>query len=205
MNTPSSADDLNSRRVDLGLETDEILDSVAGVFVSDPDDFVRRYVQKGGQGWSSMLDPAFFVGAVSAGVAASATWAAIKASIAAVINSLIPVSGPSNTGQLLTAGGELDPELERMLRQTYINTRALVDGSRDVEHDLDEAEIFHHVLFFQHLLPRLRLVELSEDHFRRLNMAAKETPERLSTSQLVARIVERWLREHPNSGIGLLD
>jgi len=195
------ADSFADRVIRLSDDVDPVLDQIDDILSENAEEFVRSFVDKGGQGWSSMLDPSFFIGATSAGVAAAMTWDAFKLTMKRVLRTVHQVPGPSD-GSLLQRNGELDPDLERMLKDVWGTAKGL-SGSQIPQHTVDEAEAFHWVLFFGELMRTEGFVKVRRDHYQQLQEAAAATPEQLTPSQLVARIVDQWLHENPNANIGL--
>src|SRR3954451_2316389 len=84
-----------SDRDDLRADVDSILNEIDESIEENAEAFIHSYLQKGGQGWSEILDPAFFVGAAAAGVAAAATWDTFKLAMTKVIKAIRQAGGPA--------------------------------------------------------------------------------------------------------------
>jgi ubiquitin-like protein Pup len=81
-----------SRRLSDGV--DKIVDEIDEIWGGDAEEFVRSYVQKGAQGWSTFVHPSFFVCAATAGIVASATYDAFKNVMATIVHAISKVPGP---------------------------------------------------------------------------------------------------------------
>jgi ubiquitin-like protein Pup len=183
-------------------EVDAILDEIDGVTEENAEAFVKSYAQKGGQGWSSFLDPSFYAGAAAAGVVAGATWESFKAMLARITKALRQMPGPPSPSPLI--GDETyDANFEYMLKRAWATAVLLMD-QRDIGHSIDDATALHWALFFIELQRTLRFVRLRSDHYERITRIAAATPERLDQSQLIAKIIDQWLHQNPNAEIGLM-
>ncbi len=193
--------DLSSRDIPVHADDDDLLEEIDKVLEQSSEEFVRGYVDKGGQGWSGFFDPAFFIGAVNAGLAAAMTWDLFKLTVKRTISALSQTPGPASS--LLSADGELDPGVELALKEAWQSAKEFRESS--VRHSLDEAETLHWQIFFREFMHAGGFVRLRLEHLDQLRRIASMTPERLSTSQLLARIIDKWLRENPNATIGIAD
>lgn len=198
------ADDGDSARkarlAALSQDVDDELDEIDTTLETDAEAFVRGFVMKGGQGWSSFLDPSFFIGAAAAAVAGGAAWDGFKIAMAKTIHALRRIPG-AHSDHALKDDGSYNPDFEHMLEGTWETARRLIDENTP-DHTLDEATALHWVLFYNELQNMLPAVRLDPSVYAQLTAVAATTPERLSTSQLVARIVDAWLRENPNAQQG---
>jgi len=157
--------------------------------------FVRSYAQKGGQGWSTFLDPGFYVGAAAICVVAGGTWDSFKLILGRVVKALRQLPGPPIPSPL--AGDDsYDPEFEHMLRQTWLNAIRLI-RQQDIEHSIDEATALHWGLFFAELERTLGYVRLRPDQYQQIIRIAAAETERRSPSQIIAKIVDEWLEQRP--------
>jgi ubiquitin-like protein Pup len=164
---------------------DELLDEIDQVLTENAENFAHAYAQKGGQGWSLILDPAFFTGAVAAGVAAEATYDAVKGGITRLLKAL-----RGSEHGYLSGTGEIDPGLEEMLRRQWDLSCGVV-SDEPPQHSIDEAQAVHWILFFRDLIRTRRLVSLRPDHYV-LALNAASGPE-----QFVAGAIDHWLIDHP--------
>ena len=89
------ADEVRKRHEQLSDAVDAILDEVDEVLDEQAKEFVRSYVQKGGQGWSGIFTPEFYVGAASAGIYAGATYDMFKTVIRRITKHLLQRPGRS--------------------------------------------------------------------------------------------------------------
>lgn len=188
------------RRERLGEDVDTILDEIDDVLEENAEVFVRAYVRKGGQGWSSFLDPSFFVGAAAASVVAAASWDALKLSVNKVIAALRHTGDGS--AHMLNADELLADGTEELLRKAWERARRIPTDAPP-GHDTDEASALQWILFLSELHRATGFVKLRAEHYEKIAAAAAASPEMLQPSQLVARIIDEWLRRHPNAGIGL--
>ena len=189
-----------ARQAALSQDVDAVIDEIDTPLDTDAEAFVRSFVQKGGQGWSSFLDPSFFIGAAAAAVAGGAAWDGFKIAMAKTIHALRHIPG-ANSDHALKDDGSYNPDFEHMLEGVWETARHLIDEYTP-DHTLDEATALHWVLFYNELQNTLPAVRLEPRVHARLTAVAATTPERLSTSQLVARIIDAWLRENPNAQQG---
>ena len=185
---PGSSGDPDVSAV-LNDHADAVLDEIDAILEEGSEPFVRSFVGRGGQGWSAFLDPAFYTTAAAHGVISGASWAAVKAAMTRVLRSLRQVR-PINE---LTPEGNLDPHLEQQLRDSWDRTRELLTGA-GIDHSADEATALHWTLFAIELKRELKTIELPAEYHDRIYRAAAETPEQLTPSQLVTRIVDQWLQ-----------
>ena len=208
MEAKNSSQDVPGADADAELrsELDALLDEIDEPLEEGTEEFVRKYVQKGGQGWSGLLDPSFFVGAAAASLAAAMVWDTFKTVIGRVVHALQNVPGPVTPDALLP-DGSLNPEFEELLHEAWWTAERLLKGKETgpLLHSMDEATALHWVIFFTEMQKAQGLVRLRPDHYKHISQAAAATPERLSPSQLVARIVDRWLRENPMADRGIAD
>jgi ubiquitin-like protein Pup len=179
------------------------MDEINDVLDTNAEEFVRAYVQNGGQGWTGFLDPAFFAGAVSAGVVAGATWDGFKLVVKKAIHALRQAPGPSTTSLLIGDDGDLEEGFASMLRAEWEMNEGIL-AHEPSGHTVDDAIRFHWMLFFGELLRSERLIRLEPAQYRVVAEAADATPEHLSVAQMVSRIIHQWAQQHPNSGIGLV-
>jgi hypothetical protein len=157
-------------------------------------EFVRSFVEAGGQGWSAFIDPEFYVMAAAQGVIAEVTWISFKKAMTRTLRSLRLAPGPTPD---LTPGGSLEPAFERQLSQPWERAQGLTQG-QNIDHTMDEASALHWMVFSIELQRELKSVKLRPDHYERISRAAAATVEQLTPDQLVARIIEQWLRSNPD-------
>ena len=155
-----------------------------------------------GESFLDSLDPSFFVGAVAAGVAATATWETFKAAFVRVVQALRHLPGPSNVADLLSEGDELQYDIEEMLRRVWQMASGITKG--EAGHGIEEAHAFQAILVTREILRSQHYVKLSVDHYEALSQAGGALAERLTPTQLLARIIEEWIRKNPNATIGLM-
>ncbi|MFD8383127.1 ubiquitin-like protein Pup [Streptomyces sp. NPDC059679] len=179
---------------------DGTLSHIDDILQDNSEDFVRSFVERGGQGWSAFLDPQFYALAAAHGVISGATWAAFKSAMTRVLRSLHMVRAHLD----LTTEGTLDPQLEQQLHIAWNRTRKLIQGE-SIEHSMDEATAFHWTVFAMELESELKTVKLRDDHYQIIARMTAATPESPTPSQLIARIIDEWLRENPEAGIGFPD
>ena len=72
-----------------------------------------------------------------------------------------------------------------------------------MEHTTAEYTALHSALYSLELQKSLHIVRLSPEQYDRVARAGTAVPEQLSPSQLVAKIVDQWLKKNPHSDIGL--
>lgn len=189
------------RQEKLSDDVDAILDRIDEVQEEAAEEFVRSYVQKGGQGWSTFVDPSFFIGAATASIVASATYDSFKKMIATVLHAINKAPGPVETN-VYKPDGSLDYEIEYVLREAWDTASELFEEN-SARHTIDEATALHWALFIETLLSTEPLVRLDPDQFKRLRRAGAKRPEKLTPSQLVSFVVHQWFARNPNADIGL--
>lgn len=188
------------RHKEMNEDADTILDEIDEVLEEHAEEFVRRYVRKGGQGWSMFLDPAFFVGAAAAGVAAAATWDTFKLAMTKFINALRQTGGLPEA--MVDKDGSLTRETE--LQMWYAWKRASeVRSPNEPTHDIDEATAVHWLAFLSELHRAAGLVKLGSEHYRKITAAAENANVPVPTFHLVAQIIDEWLRRNPNADRGI--
>jgi ubiquitin-like protein Pup len=199
---PAGDDRKGERGEELKEELDALLDEIDDVNEESAEEFVKSYAQKGGQGWSSLVDPSFFIGAAAASLAAGITWDVFKTLTGRVVHALRNVPGPSGPDVLLS-DGSYDENFEYALNEAWSTAKNLLKTEKPFQHSLDEATALHWLLFFTEMQRAQRFIRLRPDHYERITRAAAATPERLQPSQVVARIIDQWLRENPMTEHGI--
>jgi len=183
-------------------ETDIILDEIDQVLDETAEEFVRGFVEKGGQGQSFLLSEAFYISAAAQGVIGNASYEIFRAVIVRVIKALRQVPGPHRQDSLRPDGSP-DFELEETLRRVWNLAVELTTADGRVEHTTAEYTALHSALYSLELQKSLHIVRLSPEQYDRVARAGTAVPEQLSPSQLVAKIVDQWLKKNPHSDIGL--
>ncbi len=184
--------------VDLGAAVDDLMAEIDDELTANEEDFVRSFVQKGGQGWSGLLDPSFFVAAASISVAAGMSWDSFLRMMNRLVLAVRQVPGPSNTEALLGDDDRLDPSFVEMLEYAWRRAQGLLT-KRPSEHSLDEAEIFHWMLFSHDFIRAQYFIRLRPDQYQAIERAAESDPGRLNPTELLQRIIDRWIDENPNA------
>ncbi|MBI4381964.1 MAG: ubiquitin-like protein Pup [candidate division NC10 bacterium] len=185
-----------SKGKELKEELDDWMDEIDEVLDKNAEEFVKSYVQGGGQGESGLLDPSFFVGAATASLLAGITWDVFKGLAGRVLRALRGVPGPSMEPRATMEDGSLDPAFEYVLEEAWLTARDLI-AKGPIRHTRDEARALHWTLFFLELQRTHRLIQLPPEMYQKIRKIAAATPERLHPSQFVARIVDKWLKENP--------
>lgn len=176
---------------------DGLLDDFEEVLSTSPELFIRSYVQKGGQGWSFLLTPEFYVTAAVAGVLSGATYDGFRAIIAKVVRALHQVPGPSNPSPL-EMDEDYDPTFDEVLEDSWKQAVRLA-MLRNVEHSIDGAAAVHWALFTIELNQALGSVRLGRERYQRLaNASAAAGKNKLSPSMLAADIIDQWLEQNQN-------
>lgn len=183
------------RHKKLSDDIDRILDEPDEVVLEEnAEEFVRSYVQKGGQGWSGFFTPEFYVGAAAAAIPAGATYDIFKAAIRRVTKALLQVPGRST----------LTPEeyeaihaarYEDMIIEEAWKTASRLTKQEDIQHSIDEATALHWTLLTIELQRSLGSIPLGAKRYERLVRASAATEESLDASLLAARIIDQWLEQ----------
>jgi prokaryotic ubiquitin-like protein Pup len=198
---PQSANDAAPSPDDLDL--DATLDEIDEVLEENAEEFVKQYVRKGGQGDTALFTMEFLIGAVAGGVAGNATYDMIKAALFRTFRAFRQIGRPVSdvTDE---DGSYLYEEDERELAAIYEMARR-IPTPYPPRHDPDEALAVHWLVYLRELHREAGFVQLLPKHYRKIAAAGMAAPERLQPSQLVAKIVDQWLRENPNADIGVYD
>jgi ubiquitin-like protein Pup len=194
-------EEVRERHEKLSDDVDAILDEIDEVLEESAEEFVRSYVIKGGQGWSTFIDPSFFVGAATASIVAAVTYDAFKKMIASVIHAINKVPGPVET-RVFANDGSLDPGFEQIVNEAWEVAHEML-GPGAAQHSMDEATALHWTVFFRELMNNAPLVKLEPDQFERVRRAGAARSERLTPSQVISLVVSEWLSRNPNAEIGL--
>ncbi|MFD9597363.1 ubiquitin-like protein Pup [Kitasatospora sp. NPDC059973] len=173
--------------------TDATLDAIDAILEENAEEFVRGFVKRGGQGWSTFLDPSFYVGAAAAGIIAGATWDSFKKVIARVHQALSSAPGPALP--LADEDDLLATAVEVTLEGAWRTAEDLVK-QRNPQHSIDEAAALHWVLYSVELFHELNTIRLGPEQYTQIARIAAEDPERLTADQLVGRIVEQWIQDN---------
>jgi ubiquitin-like protein Pup len=173
---------------------DRILDEIDEPLEENAEEWVRSYVQKGGQGWSGFFTPEFYVGAAAAGVLSGATYDIFKGVIRRITKALLQVPGrsrisPEEYEAVDTGGYEAE-----IIKEAW-NTASRLAKQEDIQHSIDEATALHWALFTIELEHSLGSIHLGAQRYERLVQANAATGEQLDTSQLAARIIDQWLEQ----------
>jgi ubiquitin-like protein Pup len=195
-NNDDSHDEIEQRQEQLSDDVDAILDQIDdGRLEENAEEYVRSYVQKGGQGWSEFLTPEFFVGAAATGAIAGATYDMFKESIRRIVKALRQTAGPSNSSPL-EEDDSFNSEYERVLKHAW-DTGIRLAKQQGIEHSIDEATALHWILFAMELQRSLGSVNLGIKRYKRLARASAADAEHVGPSRLAARIIDEWLKQHP--------
>lgn len=185
-----SRDDKVGRLTD---DVDHLLDEISDKLDSEAEEFVRGFIQKGGQGWSSFLDPAFFIGAATASLVAGVAWDAFKVSMAKSIHALRHVQLRNDTPIHVDEGsGEevYDDDFVHVLSEAWDTAQKLL-ASDVPSHTVDEATALHWALFMTQLQARAGLVRIAPEQREQLKAAAAGLPN-TSPSALLTAIIGEW-------------
>ena len=189
------------RAAQLSDSVDGILDMIDELLEENAEPFDPSYVQKGGQGWSTFVDPGFFVGAATAGIVASATYDSFKTVLAKVVHRLNKIPGPVEI-HVYNPDGSIDRDFENSLTEAWQTAEKLLKG-KVAHHTIDEANALHWALFVREFLKTEPLIRLDPMQFERLRKAGESRPEKLNPDQMARLIVSQWFARNPNADIGL--
>jgi ubiquitin-like protein Pup len=189
------AAEVRERHEDLSDAVDAILDEIDEVMNKNAEEFVRSYVQKGGQGWSGFFTPEFYVGAASAGIYGGATYDMFKAVIRRITKYLLQIPGRTSVTLEEYETSEI-PEYEASRIEEAWKTASRLAEQQDVQHSMDEATALHWKLFTQELEHSLGSVRLGNRRIARLVRANAASEKPLDVSPLAARIIDQWLEQN---------
>ncbi|MFI0966070.1 ubiquitin-like protein Pup [Streptomyces sp. NPDC021080] len=188
---------LDLRTAGSRASTDSILDEMDAALQADEEQFVRSFVQKGGQGWSGIVDPSFFVGAVTVSAASGMAWDDFLKMMARILSAMRHVPGPGDPESFLQEDGTLDLQLQEMLLGDWRMAKSVMGGN-PVGHSVDESAAFHWALFTRDFFKSQWFVRLRADQFN--VMLRRAASEGLEPSELAERIIDRWIDGTPNGG-----
>ncbi|MFD9332956.1 ubiquitin-like protein Pup [Streptomyces sp. NPDC060028] len=177
---------------------DDILHEIDDVVSSDEMEFVTSFVQKGGQGWSGLLEPSFFIGVVSVSVTAGMPWVTFKKMMSRLLLAIDQIPGPSNAEALLRGDGTLDENFEEMLHAEWRSAEYLLD-EQPPKHSLDEAAALHWVLFYKAFTQEQHLIQIRADQYQEIKRVAAAGPEYLEPNELLERILSQWINDNPST------
>lgn len=168
---------------------------VDSMSAEDAERFVRAYVQRGGQGWSTFVDPSFFVGAAAASMAAGVTWDVFKLTVGKSLRALRHI-GEATESPLPPGAPEFDDTLdstpfENAVREAWESATRVQSDSGDLQHSIDEAVIVQWTTFMLQLQAEGRFLRLPHQLRQRLHEEAEQqatTVEALVTELLVAHV-----------------
>jgi ubiquitin-like protein Pup len=191
-NDDAEAEEVRARHERLSEAVDAILDEIDEVEEENANEFVRSYVQKGGQGWSGFITPEFYVGAAAAGVLSGATYDMFKEVLRRISKALRQVPGRST-------GTSKDYEVEDIsaYEATVINEAWQIASrlaeQQDIQHSIDQATALHWAVFTMELEHSLGSIHLGTERYERLVRASAASDEEMDESELAARIIDQWL------------
>lgn len=116
---------------------------------------------------------------------------AFKTAIAKVVRKLSSASRDP-----ILPDGTYDPDFDHAMREAWSTAQRILDQKSQVHGNIDEATALHWVAFLLELKKSNQMIQLPPDMFQKICQIASTTPERLSPSQLVARIVDKWIKEN---------
>ncbi|WP_142154050.1 ubiquitin-like protein Pup [Streptomyces sp. SLBN-31] len=172
------------------------MDEIDAVLQADEEQFVRSFVRKGGQGWSGIVDPSFFLGVVSVSAASGMAWDDFLKMMARILFAMRHVPGPGDPESFLQEDGTLDLQLQEMLLADWRMVKSVMEGN-PAGHSVDESAAFHWALFTRDFFASQCFVRLRFDQFD--VMLRRGASEGLEPSELAERIVDHWIDEHLNS------
>jgi ubiquitin-like protein Pup len=190
----TEAEKMLEHAASLSDDVDRILDEIDEPLEEGAEDFVRSYVQKGGQGWSGFFTPEFYVGAAAAGILSGATYDIFKGVIRRITKALLQVPGrshisPEEYEAMESAGYEAE-----VIKGAW-KTASRLAKQENIQHSIDEATALHWALFTIELERSLGSIHLGAQRYERLLQANAAAGEPLETSQLAARIIDQWLEQ----------
>ncbi|WP_433452521.1 ubiquitin-like protein Pup [Streptomyces sp. CA-142005] len=188
---------LSPRTAGSQVSLHNVMDEIDAVLQADEEQFVRSFVQKGGQGWSGIVDPSFFMGVVSVSAASGMDFDDFLKMMARILSAMRHVPGPGDPESFLREDGTLDLHLQEMLLADWGMFRSVMEGN-PAGHSVDESAAFHWALFTRDFFASQRFVRLRADQFNAiLRRAASEG---LEPSELAEQIVDHWIDGHPGRG-----
>jgi ubiquitin-like protein Pup len=194
-NEEAPASSAAHRREELEDDVDAILDRIPEVLEENAEEYVRSYVQTGGQGWSDFLGPEFYFAAASAGVLGNATYDLFKRAIDRMGKALRQIPGPMLPSPI-EDDPDYEPSYEENLRRAWGTANRVAKLQGVAEHSNDEATALHWVLFTIEMRRSLGSVNLGQRRYERLARASSDMSEPIDPSELAQQIIDLWLREH---------
>jgi prokaryotic ubiquitin-like protein Pup len=208
-----------AHKAELDSEVDSLLDELDDVLEVNAEEFVRSYVEKGAQGVTDYLTPEFFEHVVAEAIAAHVVYdAVLKPALLTTIRALRkylkgyysdnrgPRKFPLPEGSIWDITNEDGsfkyPEDEQLLKDLYDSFSKIPLPPRP-QHDQQEADAAHAIIFFKQLMERSHWVELDPEHHRVLQEAGRRKPgAKLTPSQVASDIIGAWIQKNPNASIG---
>lgn len=178
---------VGERHDQLSDDIEAIADMIDEVLEENAEEFVRSYVEKGGQGWSGFFTPEFYVGAAAAGILSGATYDIFKTVIRRITKALLQIPGRSTVRP--------DQAYEDMIIEEAWITASRLAAQEGIQHSIDEATALHWALFTIELEHSLGSIHLGAQRYERLVRASAATEDSLEASELGARIIDQWLEQ----------
>ena len=176
-------DEANASRIqDLrnsGKTVDDILDEIDEVYEENSDEFVRSYVQKGGQGESFDLTIQFLASTAALAIWQGMNYDLFKQLATQFFRRLHPPDEP------------VSQPTEAELRAGFAAAERVIDREKELNHSEEEAAAFKAIIFANEMHHRLGIVHLGFERYARLYLAAES--QGLGPSRLAGQIIDEWL------------
>ncbi|MBT2487742.1 ubiquitin-like protein Pup [Streptomyces sp. ISL-96] len=182
------------------VDLDRVFEEIESILHEDEEQFVREFVQQGGQGWSGFLEPSFFIGMASFGVASGMSWRDFMHAVRRFLIALSGVPGPANTEVFLDEDGEIKADFVEMLHEEWFRAEVISRGM-PFDHSAEDSIAFHWVMFARDFLKSQCLVRLSVEQYSVIELEAASSVEGWGPSELVQRIIDRWISEQRSNGL----
>ena len=145
-------------------DIDKLLDEIDDILEENAADFVESFRTRGGQGWSSFVDPQFFIGAAVASMLGNMAYDVFKGLIARVFTAL--------GARPIQPDGRYDGDFEERLHMAWVSAQEVLDRASPVHGTVEQAAALHWTLFFVEFTKVHRLVQLPPEIYQQVRSAA---------------------------------
>ena len=148
-------------RQNCGKTVDDILDEIDEVYEENSEEFVRSYVQKGGQGESFDLTVQFLASTAALSIWQGMNYDLFKQLATQFFRRLHPSDEP------------VSQPTEAELKAGFAAAERVIDREKELNHSEEEAAAFKAIIFANEMHHRLGIVHLGFERYARLTRAAE--------------------------------
>jgi ubiquitin-like protein Pup len=184
---------VKQREEQLAPDVDDILAKIDEVWEENAEEFVRSYVQKGGQGGSFQLTIETFAVMAAQGMAQGLAYDGFKRVIDSVIKRFRRQSG-LDIPSPLEDDEYYDPHTAAEVESAYRIAEVIAQSKPDLRHTDIEAAAFQSAVIALEIRSQLGLISIGPMRYKRLARMARRRE--FEPSDLAKQIIDEWLNRH---------